>query len=469
MASILLVEDDSFVSESFLNIFRNFGHHGLSADTKDQALKVLSTTPIDLVFCDVRLPDGSGLELLPEIQKTANPPEVIVITGFGDPDEAELAIKGGAWDYVQKPLSVNEVRLAIERALQYREKKQTSVRNLALDRDEIIGNSALLKPCLDFLAQASGSEANVLISGETGTGKELFARAIHRNSPRAAFNFVVVDCAALPETLVESTLFGHVRGAFTGADRASDGLIKQADRGTLFLDEVGELSLSTQKTFLRVLQEKRFRPVGGSQEVGSDFRLVSATNRDLGQMVKKGTFREDLLFRLRTLSLELPPLRQLKDDLKDLVIHYTARFCDQYHLPMKGFSSDFIPTLLSYDWPGNVRELLQALEKAIVMAQDSPTLFPRHLPEHIRIHLVRNSVGRNGSRTDGSGNQLPATESLPTLAAFRKAGLRDLEKDYLIRLARDSSGDVARACQVSGLSRSRLYALMKKYKISFAH
>jgi two-component system NtrC family response regulator len=392
---------------------------------------------------------------------------VIIITGFGDPDGAELAIKNGAWDYVEKPLSVKVVRLAIERALQYREKKQTAGRSLVLDREGIVGKSALLKPCFDLLAQAGASDANVLISGETGTGKELFAWAIHRNSARAGANFVVVDCAALPETLLESTLFGHARGAFTGADRAREGLIKQADGGTLFLDEVGELSYSIQKSFLRVLHERRFRPVGGSQEVQSDFRLIAATNRDLDEMVKKGSFREDLLFRLRTLTIELPPLRMIKDDLRDLAIHYTAKLCDQYGRPMKGFSTDFFAVLNAYDWPGNVRELIQALERAIVSAQDAPTLFPVHLPQHIRIDLARKAVGLKGEAVNPGAVPIPAS-GLPSLAAARENALAEMEKEYLERLIQESGRDVGKACQLSGLSRSRFYALLKKYNISIS-
>lgn len=466
MATILVVDDDPLVCESLLSVFQKLGHQGLCAPTKAQAQQSLSAGAPDIVFCDVRLPDGSGLEMLPEIQRAPNPPEVIIITGFGDPDGAELAIKNGAWDYVEKPLSVKVVRLAIERALQYREKKQTAGRSLALDREGIVGKSALLKPCFDLLAQASGSEANVLISGETGTGKELFAWAIHHNGARAGSHFVVVDCAALPETLLESTLFGHARGAFTGADRAREGLIKQADSGTLFLDEVGELSFSIQKAFLRVLHERRFRPVGGSQEVQSDFRLIAATNRNLDEMVKKGAFREDLLFRLRTLTIDLPPLRKIKDDIRELVIYYTAKLCEQSGQPVKGFSSDFLSVLNAYDWPGNVRELIQALEKAIVSAQGSPTLFPIHLPQHIRIHLARKAVGLKGEVT---GSVLPTQASgLPSLAAARESALADMEKEYLERLTQESGRDVNKACQVSGLSRSRFYALLKKYNISIS-
>jgi two-component system NtrC family response regulator len=468
VANILVIDDDPLVCESLTNVVQRLGHRGLCASTKALALQLLAAAAPDIVFCDVRLPDGSGLEILPEMQRTANAPEVIIITGFGDPDGAELAIKSGAWDYVEKPLSLKDVRLAVERALLYREKKQTAGRNLALDREGIIGNSIRLKPCLDLLAQASGSDANVLISGETGTGKELFAWAIHRNSARADSNFVVVDCAALPETLVESTLFGHARGAFTGADRARDGLIKQADGGTLFLDEIGELSFSVQKSFLRVLQERRFRPVGSNQEINSNFRLIAATNRELEGMVKNGQFREDLLFRLRTLTIELPPLRDLKEDLRDLVIHYTAKLCDQYNLPMKGFSPDFFAVLHAYDWPGNVRELVQALEKAVLTAQDAPTLFPMHLPQHIRIDLARNSVGRRTSPQAGPGEQPQQAKELPNLAAARDIGLAELERGYLARLMQETGGEIGKACRISGLSRSRLYALLKKYQISFS-
>ena len=309
MANILIIDDDNLIRDSFSEVVRRMGHEPHVASSMSEGLKAIKTGRFDLVFSDVRMPDGSGLDLLPEIRQIDFPPEVIIMTGYGDPDGAELAIKNGAWDYIGKPVSIQEIMLPVERALQYREKSRVTVLPVSLKRDGIIGNGHKLRSCLDRLAQAAHSDASVLISGETGTGKELFAWAIHENSPRADKNFVVVDCAALPETLVESTLFGHVRGAFTGADKARDGLIKQADGGTLFMDEIGELSAGIQKTFLRVLQEKRYRPVGGSQEIKSDFRLVAATNRDLDGMSANGGFREDLLFRVRTLVIDLPPLR----------------------------------------------------------------------------------------------------------------------------------------------------------------
>ncbi|MFO7734270.1 MAG: sigma-54 dependent transcriptional regulator [Candidatus Aminicenantes bacterium] len=464
MAKILVIEDDPLVAESLRKVIERAGHSAVCAARVDEGIRAVRSQAFDIVFCDVRMPDGSGLDILPEIRARCPAPEVIVMTGFGDPDGAELAIKLGAWDYVEKPLSVKDVTLTIERALQYHDKTQATVKPVALKKFGIVGNAPKLAACIDTLAQAAGSDANVLITGETGTGKELFALAIHGNSDRAGQNFVVVDCAALPETLVESTLFGHLRGAFTGADKPREGLIKQADGGTLFLDEVGELPMSIQKSFLRVLQERRFRPVGGGREVSSDFRLIAATNRRLDEMVKSGGFREDLLFRLRTIVLDLPALRETKEDIKDLVVHYVLKFCEQYEIPMKSFSPEFHDVLMAYDWPGNVREVIQALEKAIVSAKDEPVLFPRDLPEHIRVHLARASV---------LSKRIPATEPAQaleesgtgSLAAFRKSRFSKLEEEYLSSLMRRTSGDIGDACRISGLSRSRLYTLLKKYRI----
>ena len=430
------------------------------------AKEAVSQEPFDIVFCDVRMPDGSGLDIIPDIRAGQSAPEVIIITGYGDPDGAELAIKLGAWDYVEKPVSLKGLILSIERALQYREKKQAAARPVALKTEGIVGGSVRLAASLDTLAQAAGSEANVLITGETGTGKELFAWAIHRNSARAGRSFVIVDCAALPETLVESTLFGHLRGAFTGADKSRDGLIKQADGGTLFLDEIGELSPSIQKAFLRVLQEKRFRPVGSGQERSSNFRLIAATNRRLEDMARSGAFREDLLFRIRTLVLELPPLRDTKEDIKDLVLHYVVKLCEQYAVPMKSFSPEFHEVLMAYDWPGNVRELIQALEKAIVSAKDEPVLFPKHLPEHIRIHLARTSVLRRKiPEPQTPGIPDPGGASV-TMKDYREAGLARLEREYLTFLMRATDGNIREACRISGLSRSRLYTLLRTHRIS---
>jgi len=467
MANILIVDDDRLVTDSLRQVIERMGHTASVAASVAEALRICADGGYDIVFCDVRMPDGSGLDILPKIRGVSPAPEVIIITGYGDPDGAELAIRKGAWDYVEKPLSVRDVMLSVERALQYREKRQPMTKLVALKVEGIVGEGPKMSACMDALARAASSDANVLITGETGTGKELFAWAIHRNSARAARNFVVVDCAALPETLVESTLFGHLRGAFTGADKPRDGLVKQADGGTLFLDEIGELSISVQKAFLRVLQERRFRPVGGGQEVASDFRLIAATNRDLEAMAASGKFREDLLFRIRTLVLELPPLRDFKENIRNLVLHYMVKLCEQYGVPMKSFSPEFLAALTAYGWPGNVRELIQALEKAVVSAGDEPMLFPNHLPEYIRIRLARESVLQKRPpqppAAEASQNDMTGPMSLKD---FRDAEMARTERDYLASLMRKTPGKFVEACRISGLSRSRLYTLLKKYDIS---
>jgi two-component system NtrC family response regulator len=469
MANVLIIDDDKLVCDSISNVVKSLGHSTSQAFNLQDGLTKARSGAFDVVFLDVHMPDGSGLDILPDIQKTASSPEVIIITGFGDPDGAELAIKNGAWDYIEKPLSVRQMRLPFTRALQYREEKKKFKTPVALKRERIIGKSPQIIACLDTLAQAANSEANVLLTGETGTGKELFAWTIHNNSSRANRNFVVVDCAALPETLVESVLFGHIKGAFTGADRSKDGLIKQADKGTLFLDEVGELPVSIQKSFLRVLQERRFRPVGGNKELSSNFRLVTATNRNLDSMVKQGKFREDLLFRLRTLVINLPPLREIHEDIKELVLYYMNMLCAKYEKDIKGFSPEFWDILIQYDWPGNMRELIQALERAIIAAQDEPTLFPKHLPNYIRIKVVQESLNQKMAVKGRTIKDSGSLQTLPQIQDIREIAISEAEKKYLVDLISITGKDIKEACKISGLSRSRLYTLLKKYNILSAH
>ena len=463
MATILIIDDDPLICETIGNVVKRLGHEADCAYTLQDGLEMLASRLADVVFLDVRLPDGSGLEALPQVQSSPSLPEVIIMTGYGDPDGAELAMRHGVWDYIQKPSTVDALILPLVRALQYREEKKAKQAALPLKREGIVGSSPQMTQCLDLLAQVAHSEANVLITGETGTGKELFAVAIHQNSQRAHKNFVVVDCAALPETLVESILFGHEKGAYTGADRARDGLILQADGGTLFLDEVGELSLSVQKSFLRVLQGKKFRPVGGKNEVQSDFRLIAASNRNLDEMVRMDRFREDLLFRLRSFIIEIPPLRERKEDIRDLASHYTAELCDRSGMEPKDFSPEFLDLLLSYPWPGNVRELIHALERTLISARYERVLFPKHLPTHIRVQVARSSAGEK--ETEGS-TPAPPSPVFPTIQEMREKVVDDAEKKYLHDLLSFTQGDIHKACRISGLSRSRFYLLLKKHKIS---
>jgi two-component system NtrC family response regulator len=335
VADVLVVDDDELICDLLTDVVEGLGHHANCAYTLAAALNEASSRSYDVVFLDINMPDGRGLDILPQIRQTPSAPEVVIITGLGDPEGAEIAIRNGAWDYVQKSSSIKEITLALIRALQYREEKRARTPLGVLKTGGIVGSSDEILLCLDIMAQAASSDASVLITGETGTGKELFARAIHENSSRARHNFVVVDCTALPETLVESVLFGYEKGAFTVADRSRDGLVRQAHRGTLFLDEIGELPLSLQKTFLRVLQEHRFRPVGAESEVESDFRLVAATNLNLDKTVAAGRFRMDLLFRIRTFTIELPPMRARRKDIKELAIHFMTKYCDRYKIGTK--------------------------------------------------------------------------------------------------------------------------------------
>lgn len=469
MAEILIIDDDFLIRETLSEVVTRLGHHVTGASTLAEGLEAATSRPYDIVFLDVRMPDGSGLDLLPMIRETASSPEIIIMTGFGEADAAELAIKSGAWDYLKKPSSIQAMTLPLERALRYREQKKANAATApvkTLKREAIVGNSPKMMACYELLAQAASSDANVLITGETGTGKELFAWAIHHNSQRSEYAFVVLDCAALPATLVESVLFGHERGAFTGAISAREGLILQANRGTLFLDEVGELLPTMQRSFLRVLQERRFRPVGGSQEKVSDFRTVAATNRNLQDLVRQNLFRQDLLFRLQTITIELPPLRERREDIKDLAMYHMTRRCKRCGTSVKGMSPEFIEALSLHSWPGNVRELFNAMEQAYVAARNDSILYPRHLPNPVRIGIAKGRIGRR----DGPDDTRLASPVQPyaTFRDFRSRAVFRAEHEYLSGLMRLTEGNVAEACRISKVSLSRLYELLKKHGLTRA-
>ena len=355
----------------------------------------------------------------------------------------------------------NHRTLQVIRALQYRHEKQAFRPAKLLKREGIIGKDPKIEACLELVGQCAGTDTPVLITGETGTGKELFARAVHANSHRSNGSFVVLDCTALPENLVASMLFGHRKGAFTGADQTRGGLILEADKGTLFMDEVGELPLTTQKSFLRVLQEHRFRSVGGQQETVSDFRLVAATNRDLEKMVQDGLFRKDLMYRLRSAIIHLPSLKERKADVELLVLHYISRFCKRYAMGVKGVSPGFIENLQSYAWPGNVRELVNAIDFAIANAQKHDVLFPMHLPSNIRIRIKQQTIKKKKHVNAPETNTKPTGTPLPGF----KAALESAGRRYFETLMIHTRGDIEAACRISGLSRSGLYVRLKKHHI----
>ena len=462
MAKILIIDDDEPFCRGLAEVIAAGGNETQCAHTIEEGLRLAASDSFDVVFLDVALPDGNGLDHLSEIQSVSSEPEVIILTGGGTPDGAELAIGSGAWDYIQKPFPLSVIKLHLMRALQYREERRTRKPAKALKIDAIIGNSPRMKDAYDLLSEATSTDVNVLITGETGTGKELFARAVHDNSRRAKESFIVVDCAALQGTLIESILFGHEKGAFTGAVQNREGLIKQADGGTLFLDEVAELPFPLQKVFLRVLQERRFRPLGGEKEVESDFRLIAATNRELASMVRSGQFREDLLYRLRAHTIALPPLRDHREDIVPIAVYHTEKICKRSGLEPKTFSPDFIEALLSYHWPGNVRELVNAIERAVAAASSASTLFKKHLPREMRVHQARSSVGVAAVKAVlDQGSSI----NYPILKALREATYAEVEKKYLQDLIKHTAGDIARASELSALSQRRLYELLKKHRI----
>ncbi len=481
MAHILIVDDDSEIRKFITDCLADNNHMMMVADSISEGNELGTIGQFDLVFLDVNLPDGSGLDAISIFKNRPSQPEVIIITAEGKEEGAKTAFDYGAWDYLLKPFSHYEIKLSAERALELRaSKKALKISSPSVfDRSGIIGSSHRLMMSLDVAAQCARSDASVLITGQTGIGKELMAKTIHENSIRRTNGFVVVDCAALPEQLVESVLFGHIKGAFTGADSSRDGLVKKADGGTLFLDEIGELPLTIQKKFLRVLQERKFKPVGGTKDIQSDFRLISATNRNLDTMVEKNHFRNDLLFRLKTFHIELPSLKECKEDIDELSRHYSRQLCSRYGLETKEFSPEFIEAFEAYDWPGNIRELISSLEKAILTSPESPTLYPNALPVQIRLKNLKASIQKqqnSGLPNPGSTGSVSCSKSIKLpdelfspikpLKQVKEYTAGEVEKIYLDELLTLSKNDLNTASKLSSLSKSHLYSLLKKYNIN---
>lgn len=469
MARILVIDDDPGFGYSLCRIAEQDGHESVVVQNLEEGRRTAREQDFDLIFLDVNLPDGSGLEALEEFRAGPSSPQVIIVTGFGDPDGAELAITHGAFNYIDKGSSFQQIVLNLQRALSYQEREKGLARH-AMKLVGIEGESPAMQRALEQVGQAAGSKVPVLVSGETGTGKELIARGIHANSARADKPFVVVDCAALPENLVESILFGHVKGAFTGADAKREGLVALADGGTLFLDEIGELPLTVQKMFLRVLQERMYRPVGSRVELSSDFRLISATNRDLEAMCAAGEFREDLLFRIRAMHIELPPLRDRQGDLSRLVRFHLERIGADSGQPAKSVSTEFMQALAAHQWPGNVRELVNTLEQASVAAGSAPMLYPEHLNVALRVGAARDAL-QSPAQEPAAGATIPAEDPaasgpLPTFKEYRNNVVDKAEAEYMRAVLRQCGGSVPEACAVSGLSRTRLYGLLKKHGLS---
>jgi len=465
MAAILIVDSDEQYLEMLSGQIGCLGHDAACALSCEDGWHKLTAGNFAVMLISALLPDGDGLSLLPRFKDLADPPEVIILAADVNAEEARSALEQGAWDYVEKPLLFTDIKPVVESALTYREQTRAlnSIRTFA--RGGIIGNSGPMKACLDLAAHAAESDVNVLICGETGTGKELLARVIHANSSRANGPLIVVDCAALPEHLAESMLFGHKKGAFTGADSDKDGLVKQADGGTLFLDELGELPLALQKTFLRVLQEKCFRPVGAKHEIKSNFRLIAATNRNLAEMAGEGKFRDDLLFRVHALMVNPPPLRERKQDIAELALSRIALQCRLRGSEPKKVSTEFLETLQAYSWPGNVRELFNVLDGCLAQVRGEGILIPQHLPVQLRIEAAQAAILQRRPAANVKEQKQPLRTIIPELKVYRQMAAQEAEKKYLHNLTSLQRVDVDSACQISGLSRSRFYELLKKYRL----
>ncbi|HEU4881652.1 MAG TPA: sigma-54 dependent transcriptional regulator [Longimicrobium sp.] len=382
---ILVVDDERAIRFSLAELLESDGHDVREAEHAPAALAALDEAPADLVLSDLTMPAMDGLALLEEVRARHPATLFVLVTAHGDERTAVRALREGAYDYVPKPFDNEEIRALVRRArevLSLRAENARLRRELAGEFRGLIGDSAALREVVRVIRRAAPTDATVLVTGESGTGKELVARALHDESRRRAAPFVALNCSALPGELVERELFGHVRGAFTGADRDAEGLFEAADGGTLFLDEVGDLHPAAQAKLLRALEERQITRLGSTKPVAVDVRVVAATHRPLEEMAASGTFRDDLLYRLQVIPLHIPPLRDRREDVVPLALHFLAHFAEKYGRGVRGFSEGARRLLLSYDWPGNVRELRNATERAAVMAEGEQ-IEPRDLPPQL--------------------------------------------------------------------------------------
>jgi two-component system response regulator AtoC len=452
---VLIVDDEPDVVANWSRLLGRNDYACVTATEGERALALLESERPEIVLTDLKMPRVDGMQVLTRALELDPDVVVIMITGHGSVESAVDAMRAGAFDYLLKPLPSNDVlRLAVERAAERRRlvEENRRLREPLAPRagfDHVVGKSPAMEAVFELVRKAARSEANILIQGESGTGKELIARAIHAQSARAAEVFVPVDCAALPDALLESELFGHERGAFTGADRTKPGMIEVADRGTLFLDEIGELPQALQSKLLRALQERQIRRVGGTKFVNVDIRLVSATNRDTAELVRKGEFRDDLFYRVNVITITLPPLRERAGDVALLAYHFLRRYGRNREHPLAGIEPEAVACLEAHAWPGNVRELQNVIERACALS-DGPMIRVRDLPDHVR----------------GRGRPAPAVpgQDLP-LAQAREAWLQAFAQGYLTDLLRRHGGNISQAAKTAGIDRKTLHRLLAKHGI----
>ncbi len=445
---ILIVDDDEITCNLLEEVLSKEGYVVDKALNGREAIDKGENKPYDGVLTDIRMIDVDGMEVLRAYRQKSPDSIIIMMTAFGSIETAIRAIKEGAYDYVSKPFKLDEIKLTIRRAL---EQKRLLQENLFYRQElitkykleNIVGRSPQMLQVYKTVARVAESRSTVLIAGESGTGKELVARAIHFNSPRSSKPYVAVDCGSLAETLLESELFGHVRGAFTGAVTNKKGLFEEADNGTCFLDEVGDISLAMQAKLLRVIQEHEIKRVGGTETTKIDVRIIAATNKNLEELVAEKKFREDLFYRLNVVSIHLPPLRERLDDIPFLADHFLRKYAAENEKPVSRISAEVLDLLLRYQWPGNVRELENVIERALTLSPHS-LILPEDLPRRLRVEP----------------SEISAT-SLPS-----QVSLTELEKIYIKKVLEETGGNKKRAADILGIDRRTLYRMAARYGIS---
>ncbi len=459
-ASILVVDDEAIVCKSCKAILSQEGCDVEAACSSPEALRKMDARRFDMVITDLRMPGVDGMALLKAVKRKSPSTKVMVITGHSTVRSAVEAVKSGAVDYIEKPFTPDELTRAVKEGLENGSRGGDVVRSAGQPGQrrrfgDILGGCRRMSAVYEVIEKVAPTDSTVLIHGESGTGKELVAKAIHRNSLRSKEQFVSIDCTALTESLLESELFGHVKGSFTGAIVSKPGLFEVANGGTLFLDEIGNVSLATQTKLLRVLQEREFKPVGGTQIKSTDIRLITATNKNLEAMIAEGAFREELFYRLNVVPIFLPPLRKRKEDIPMLVDHFLSKYSERHGGKERTISTEAMELLTEYDWPGNVRELENIIERSVVMTEGS-TISPQHLP--VAIQRKRSGAGIVVPRT--------ARELREVKKRLRQNAVREVEKAFVVDALRRNQGNVSRAAREIGMQRPNLHALLRKHGVT---
>jgi len=452
--SILVVDDEPAILNSLTKILEDEGYQVQVAKSGGETLKLISTDLPDLVLLDIWMPEMDGLETLKRIREVSPRLQVMMMSGHGSIETAVKAIKLGAYDYIEKPLSLENVTLRVRHALdQHRlEEENLTLRTQVERRFELVGQSPAMQRLRQLVATAGPTTGRVLISGDNGTGKELVARAIHMQSPRRDRPFVAVNCAAIPETLIESELFGHERGAFSGATQMKRGQFEQANGGTLFLDEIGDMSLNTQSKVLRALQEQQFHRVGGTKLLKVDVRVIAASNKNLAKEIEKGAFRDDLFYRLNVLPIEVPPLRERTEDIPLLVRHFLRLHAAEQGLKAKEVTPAALEALQAYDWPGNIRELRNLVERLMIMVS-GPAIEASDVMQFLE--------SRPGSQAPAPAQPSVATKAYASLRDARNA----FEREYIARKLRENNWNVSRTADNLKIERSHLHRKIKMLSI----